>query len=76
MAQIGKRTMRILTSIITERTYSLSDANKILPSERRGCEKRFCWKTVAPSIEIDNKKAFDCVPHTWILKSFKCIKYL
>ena len=33
---------KILTSIVTERTYIFLDANNILPSEQKGCKKRSC----------------------------------
>ena len=30
---------KTLTSIVTERTYSILDANNVLPSEQKGCKK-------------------------------------
>ena len=79
---------KILTSIVTERTYT----NNILPSEQKGCKKgsyyckyQFlinkmllensgtCHRNLSTAW-IDYKKAFDSVPHTWILKVLQMYK--
>ena len=83
---------KILTSIITERTYSFLDANNILPTEQKGCKKGsygckdqlLIDKMILENCKsnsrnlstawIDYKKAFDSVPHDWIVKALEIFK--
>ena len=78
--------LKMLTSIITERTYSFLNTNNILPGEQKGCKKGsydcndqlLINKTMLENscsnhrnfstVWMDYKKAFDSVPHSWILK--------
>ena len=83
---------KILTSIITERTYTFLDANDLLPTEQKGCKRgsygckdqllidkmilENC-KTNSRNLAtawIDYKKAFDSVPHEWIIKALEIFK--
>ena len=80
-------TYKLLTSIITERTYSFLGQKVLLPYEQKGCRKgsyrckdqllinrmiiENCHKKKQnlSTAWIDYRKAFDSVPHSWILKS-------
>ena len=83
---------RIITWIVTERTYNFFDANNILPSEQKeykkgsyGCKyklminkmllenSRSCYRNLITPW-IGYRKAFDSVPHTWILDVFQMFK--
>ena len=77
---------KILTSILTSRTYTHFINNNLLPAEQKGCRKGsygckdqlLINKAIMEEVKakkknittawIDYKKAFDSVPHTWILK--------
>ena len=83
---------KILTSILTERTYTFLDSNDILPTEQKGCKRGsygckdqlLVDKMVLENCHtrhsnlstawIDYKKAFDSVPHSWILKALEIFK--
>ena len=83
---------KILTSVITERTYRFLHENQILPTEQKGCkrgsygckEQLLINKMVIEDCKsrrknlttawIDYKKAFDSVPHTWIIKCLELYK--
>ena len=68
---------KIMTSILTERTYTFLDSNDILPTEQKAkltlenCHNRHSNISTA---WIDYKKAFDSVPHSWILKPLEIFK--
>ena len=85
-------TVKILTSVITDRLYSHLEKEAIMPPEQRGgkkdcygckdqlminnailenCKKR---KKNLSTAWIDYKKAFDSVPHSWILKCLQMYK--
>ena len=82
-------TYKLLTSIITDRTYSFLENNDIFPIEQKGCKRgsygckdqllvnkmilEICHrkKRNLSTAWIDYKKAFDSVPHTWILESLE-----
>ena len=83
---------KILTSIITDRTYKHLDENELLPMEQKGCKKgsygckdqllinkmilEHCrkMKRNLSTAWIDYRKAFDSVPHSWILKTMHMYK--
>ena len=83
---------KILTSILTERTYTFLDSNDILPTEQKGCrrgsygckDQLLVNKMILENCHtrhsnlstawIDYKKAFDSVPHSWILKALEIFK--
>ena len=83
---------KILTSIITDRTYKHLDENELLPMEQKGCKKgsygckdqllinkmilEHCrkMKRNLSTAWIDYRKAFDRVPHSWILKTMHMYK--
>ena len=85
-------TYKILTSIITERTYVFLEENSILPQEQKGCKRNsygckdqlLINKMILENCKkksknlstawIDYKKAFDSVPHDWILKALNIYK--
>lgn len=78
--------LKMLTPIITERTYSFANTNNILTNEQKGCKKGsydcndqlLINKTTLENscsndrnlstAWMDYRKAFDTVPHSWILK--------
>ena len=80
-------TYKLLTSILTERTYKHLDENNLLPLEQKGCKRGsygckdqlLINKMIIENCKskhrnmscawIDYKKAFDSVPHDWILRS-------
>ena len=84
-------TYKILTSVLTDRTYSHMEQNNLFPIKQKGCRTGLygckdqlminkiilenCKKTKRnlSYAWIDYKKAFDSVPHEWILN---CLKYL
>ena len=85
-------TYKLLTSILSERTYKHLDENDLLPLEQKGCRKgsygckdqllinkmilENC-KTKLRNMScawIDYRKAFDSVPHDWILRSLDLCK--
>uniref|UniRef100_A0A8C6P0Q3 Reverse transcriptase domain-containing protein n=1 Tax=Nothobranchius furzeri TaxID=105023 RepID=A0A8C6P0Q3_NOTFU len=77
---------KILTSIITERTYTFLDNNNMLPPEQKGCKRGSYGskdqllinkmiledskgkKKNLSTAWIDYRKAFESVPHSWIMK--------
>ena len=75
---------KILTSIATERNYNFLDANNILPSEQRGCEKesngckdQLLINKMLLNLSvtwIDYRKAFDSVLHIRILRVLQMYK--
>ena len=83
---------KLLTSVMTDRTWSHLEQNDIFPLEQKGfrrglhgckdqlminkmilenCKKR---KQNLSCAWIDYKKAFDSVPHEWILRSLELFK--
>ena len=85
-------TYKILTSIITDRTYEFLEQSLILPQEQKGCKRNSYGckdqllinrmiiencKTRLKNLStawIDYRKAFDSVPHDWILRSLELYK--
>ena len=85
-------TYKLLTSILTERTYKHLDENSLLPLEQKGCrrgsygckDQLLINKMILENCKtkqrnmscawIDYKKAFDSVPHNWILRSLDLCK--
>ena len=83
---------KLLTSILTERTYRHLDQQNILPTEQKGCrrgsygckDQLLINKMILEHANskfrnlstawIDYKKAFDSVPHSWILRSLEIFK--
>ena len=83
---------KLLTSIITERTYKFLEEQELLPAEQKGCKRgsygckdqllvnkmilEHCKKKRNPlsTAWVDYKKAFDSVPHTWIIKCMEIFK--
>ena len=84
---------KILTSILTERTYTFLDENELLPTEKKGCKRgsygckdqllinkmilencRRNKRNLSSAWIDDYKKAFDSVPHSWIIKCLKMFK--
>ena len=80
---------KILTSIITERTYTFLEENNMLPPEQKGCKRgsygckdqllinkmiledsRMKKKNLSTAW-IDYRKAFDSVPHSWIIQAME-----
>ena len=84
---------KVLTSILTERSYSYMIKNNILPEKQRGCARNsyeykdqpIINKTIIEDCKkkkknlsmawIAYKKAFDCVPHSWILKTLRMYRF-
>ena len=80
---------KILTSIITNRTYCFLERHDILPAEQKGCrrgsygckDQLLINKAILEEVKskkknlstawVDYKKAFDSVPHSWIVKSLE-----
>ena len=74
---------KILSGIFAQKTYDHLDTMKLLPNEQKGCRKgsrgtkdqliilKNCKKrlTNLNMAWIDFKKAYDMVPHSWILDS-------
>ena len=78
---------KLLTGLISEKTYSHLEDNNLLPEEQKGCRKRCLGtkdnlaidkcilkncrrrKTNLSMAWIDFKKAYDMVPHSWIIKT-------
>ena len=85
-------TYKILTSILTDRTYQFLETNNTLPLEQKGCKRGsygckdqlLINKMILENCKskkrnlstawIDYKKAFDSVPHSWILKALEIYK--
>ena len=79
---------KLLTSILTERTYKHIDEQNIFPGCRRGsygCKDQLLINKMIlenahmksknlSTAWIDYKKAFDSVPHSWILKTLEIYK--
>ena len=83
---------KILTSILTERTYQHLIQNSLLPAEQKGCKRGsygckdqlLINKVIVENAKsrkknlttawVDYKKAFDSVPHSWIIKCLKLYK--
>lgn len=83
---------KLLTSILSERTYTHMEENNIFPIEQKGCKKGSYGckdqllinkmllenaKTKHHNLStawIDYKKAFDSVPHSWILRCLELFK--
>ena len=80
---------KVLTSILTERSYTHITKNNILPEEQRGCirnsygckDQLLLNKMITENCKkkkknlsmswIDYRKAYDSVPHSWILKALQ-----
>ena len=85
-------TYKVLTSVITERTYTFLEGNNLLPQEQKGCKRGSygCkdqllinkmiledYKNKKKNLStawIDYSKAFDSVPHSWIIKAMEIYK--
>ena len=83
-------TFKILTSVITDRLYSHLEKEAIMTPEQTGGKKdcygckdqlminnailEKCKKKNLSTAWIDYKKAFDSVPHSWILKCLQMYK--
>ena len=83
---------KLLTSIITDRTYLYLEHNKMLPTEQKGCKRgsygckdqllinkmvlEDCHtrKKNLSTAWIDYRKAYDSVPHSWIIKVMEIYK--
>jgi len=80
---------KVLTSILTERSYTHIIKNDIIPEEQRGCARNsfgckdqlLINKMIIEDCKkkkenlsmawIDYRKAYDSVPHGWILKTLQ-----
>ena len=80
---------KILTSVITERTYNFLEVNNMLPPEQKGCkrgsygckdqllinkmilEDSKVKKKNLSTAWVDYRKAFDSVPHSWIIRALE-----
>ena len=85
-------TYKLITSILTDRTYSHLEQTITFPLEQKGCRRGLygCkdqhmvnkmilenWKKRKRNLSsawIDYKKAFDIVPHEWILITLELFK--
>lgn len=83
----------MLTSILTERSYTHIIKNDIKPEEQRGCARNsygckdqlLINKMIIEDCKkkkknlsmawIDNRKAYDSVPHGWILKTLQMYRF-
>ena len=83
---------KLLTSVLTDRTYSHLEQNYLSPLRQKGCrwgsygckDKLMTNKMILGNYKkrkrnlscawIDYKKAFDSVPHEWILTSLELFK--
>ena len=83
---------KVLTSIITERTYSHLEEINLMPAEQKGCKKGsygckdqlLINKMILEECQnkrknlstawIDYRKAFDSIPHSWIIKAMQMYK--
>ena len=83
---------KLLTAIMTDRTYKHLEQNSLFPIEQKGCKRGsygckdqlMINKMILENCKkrkrnmscawIDYKKAFDSVPHEWILKSLEIVK--
>ena len=84
---------KILTSIMSERSYKHILTNNILPEEQKGCARNsygckdqlLLNKAIIEDCKkkrknlnvtwIDYRKAYDSVPHSWILKTMSIYKF-
>ena len=84
---------KVLTSIISERSYKHILANDTLPGEQKGCARNsygckdqlLLNKAIIEDCKrkkknlcvawIDYRKAYDSVPHSWILKTLSIYKF-
>ena len=82
---------KLMTGILSDKTYSHLDANNVLPDEQKGCRKscqgtkdqlaidrcilQNCKrrKTNLSMAWIDYKKAYDMVPHSWIVSTMEMV---
>ena len=83
---------KLLTSIITDRTYAFIESNDLFPIEQKGCKRgsygckdqllinrmviencKSRHRTLSMAW-IDYRKAFDSVPHNWIIKTLQLQK--
>ena len=78
---------KLSTAMISEKAYSHLEQNNLLPDEQRGCRKgcqrtkdhlskcvlKNCKrrKTNLSMAWIDYKKAYDMVPHSWIITTLQ-----
>lgn len=83
-------TYKLIRSILWNRTYSFFEANNILPLEQKGCGRGSysckdqllinkmvmlnCIVEVLAQRRLIIIKAFDSVPHSWILKTLEMYK--
>ena len=83
---------KILTSVITERTYNFLDSSNILPTEQKECKRgsngykdqllinKILLENSCSSCKnlstawIDYRRAFDSVPHLWLLRVLELYK--
>ena len=86
------KTYKLLTSVLTDMTYSHLEQNDLFPLEQKECRSGLYGRKDQIMINkmilenckkrkrnlscawIDYKKAFDSVPHKWILRSLKLFK--
>ena len=69
------RTYKLLTSVLTDRTYSHLEQNDLLPLEEKGSRRGlYGCKDQLMINWTDYKKAFNSVPHEWILRSLELFK--
>ena len=84
---------KVLTSILTERSYTHITKNDIIPEEQRGCARNsygckdqlLINKVIIEDCKkkkknlsmawIDYRKAYDSVPHGWILKTLQMYRF-
>ena len=82
---------KLLSGILSDKTYQYLERNDILPVEQKGCRKKcqgtkdqltidMCVmknckrrKTNLSMAWIDYKKAYDMVPHSWIIHTMKMV---
>ena len=85
-------TYKLLTSILTERTYTFIESNDLFPIEQKGCKRGsygckdqlLINRMIIENCKnrhrnlsmawIDYRKAFDSVPHDWIVKALELYK--
>ena len=82
---------KLLSGILSDKTYTFLETNKLLPDEQKGCRRkcqgtkdqlaidrsvlRNCKrrKTNLSMAWVDFKKAYDMVPHSWIVESMRML---
>jgi hypothetical protein len=82
---------KLLTGVLSEKTYAYLDKNNILPVEQKGCKKGCLGTKDQLAIDkcviknsktrktnlcmawIDYKKAYDMVPHSWVIETLKMV---